>query len=234
MQNFHYVAVLLDMMYGLELEDQDLEEYGLIAWGLIKNRNRRLYRYQACINPADNSVTLPCNAIDVDGDSCVELVTSSYEDWERVTNYSEYGDNNTSFVEQSIEAEKFYQSPYYLPGKVLKYEQVGDKLYFTHNYGRVNILYKGILADEEGLPQLSDKEALAIATYIAYVIKFREGLQTNNAAITNQAIQLQALWNKQCDQARVSYLNQNSMDQILEIKSSWDRKSYGKGFKPIR
>lgn len=234
MQNFHYVSVLLDMMYGIELEDADLEEFGLIAWGLIGNKNRKLYRYQACINPSDNSVTLPCNAIDSNGDSCVELVTSSYEDWERVTNYSEYGDNNTSFIEQSIEAEKFYQSPYYLSGKVLKYEQVGDKLYFTHNYGKVNILYKGVLADEEGLPELSDKEATAIATYIAYIIKFKEGLVTNNQAITNQAIQLQALWNKQCDQARVTYLNQNAMDQILEAKSSWDRKSYGKGFKVIR
>ena len=234
MQNFHYIAVPLDMMYGLELEDQDLEEYGLIAWGLIGNKNRRLYRFQTCIDPQDNSVTLPCNALDINGESCVEAVTTLYEDWERVTNYSEYGDNNTSFVEQSIEAEKFYKSPYYIPGKLLEYEQVGDKLYFTHNYGKVNILYKGILADEEGLPEITDKEAIAIATYIAYVLKFKEGLQTNNVNISNQATQLYGLWNKQCDQARVSYLNQNDMNNILDIKSSWDRKSYNKSYKPIR
>lgn len=229
--NFHYVAVLLDMMYGMELEDQDLEEYGLLAWGLIGNRNRKLYKFQAQINPIDNSVTLPCNALDVNGDNCVELVTAQTEDWETVTNYSDYGNQYTSFVEQGIEAEKYYQGFYYLPGKVLKYEKVGDKLYFTHNYGTVNILYKGILADEDGLPELTDKEATAIATYIAYIMKFKEGLQTNNAAITNQAIQLQALWNKQCDQARISYLNQNDMDQILDVKGSWNRKSYGKGIK---
>jgi len=52
---------------------------------------------------------------------------------------------------------------------MIQYEQVNDKLYFTHNYGYVNILYKGILADEDGLPQLTDKEANAIATYLAYV-----------------------------------------------------------------
>lgn len=225
---------MLDMIYGIELEDQDLEELGLLAWGYIGNKNRRLYKYHACIDPTDNSVTLPCNAIDSNGDSCVELVTASYEDWERVTNYSEYGDNNTSFVEHAIEAEKFYQSPYYLPGKVLKYDQVGEKLYFTHNYGRVNILYKGVLFDDDGLPEISDKEAMAIATYIAYITKFKEGLQTNNPNIINQANQLQATWLKQCDQARVSYLNQNAMDQILEVKASWDRKSYGKGFKILK
>jgi hypothetical protein len=48
----------------------------------------------------------------------------------------------------------------------------------------VNILYKGILVDDEGLPEITDKEATAIATYIAYVIKFKEGLQTNNPNIT--------------------------------------------------
>ena len=70
-----------------------------------------------------------------------------------------------------------------MPGKLLKYEQVGDKLYFAHNYGRVNILYRGILMDDEGLPQITDKEATAIATYIAYVLKFKEGLITNNNSI---------------------------------------------------
>lgn len=234
MSNFHYVAVQLDLLYGIELEDQDLEEYGLYAWELIGNRNRRLYKYSTCINPIDNSVTLPCNALDIDGDSCVELVTTSYEDWERVTNYSELGDHNTSFIEQSIEAEKRYQSAYYLPGKVLKYEQIKDKLYFTHNYGRVNILYKGIILDEDGLPELTNKEATAIATFIAYILKFKEGLQTNNSAIMTQAEKLNVLWNRQCDQARVKYLNQNAMDQILEIKTSWDRKLFGKGYKPIR
>jgi hypothetical protein len=37
MTNFHYVSVLLDMLYGIELEDSELEEYGLLAWGLIGN-----------------------------------------------------------------------------------------------------------------------------------------------------------------------------------------------------
>lgn len=232
MNNFHYVSVLLDMLYGLELEDQDLEEYGLIAWGLIGNKNRRLYRYRTCIDPSDNSVTLPCNVIG--GDNSVEAVTASYEDWERVTNKSDFGDNNSSFVEHANEAEKFYQSPYYLPGKLLKYEKVGDKLYFVRNYGMVNILYKGILADDEGLPELSDKEATAIATYIAYVLKLREGLQTNNANIMQQGQYLYGLWLKQCDQARVTSLSQNDMNNILDIKTSWDRKSYGKSYKPIK
>lgn len=233
MNNFHYVGVLLDMLYGIELEDEEIEELGLLAWGLIGNKNTRLYRYCTPIGP-DLSVTLPCNAISGTDGGVIEAVTSSYEDWERVTNYSDWGDNNTSFIEQNIEAEKFYQSKYYLPGKLLKYEQVGDKLYFTHNYGRINILYKGIVADEEGLPELTDKEANAIATYIAYVIKFKEGLITNNLQVTQQAQSLKAQWLQQCDQARITYLNQNDMNNILDVAFSYDRHRYGKSTKILK
>lgn len=234
MNNFHYTAVLLDQMYGIQIEDADLEELGLIAWDLIGNKTRKLYKYSTNIDPSDNSVTLPCNALDLNGDSCVELVTTSYEDWNRNTNITDFGDQSTAFAEQYIESAKQYQGSYYLQGKVLKYEQVQNKLYFTHNYGRVNILYKGIIADEEGLPELTDKEAVAIATYIAYVSKFKEGLKTNNGDIIKMSQVLEGRWLKQCDQARVKQLSQNDMDAILEAGVSWDRKRYGFGYKPLR
>ena len=234
MNNFHYTAVLLDQLYGIQMEDADLEELGLIAWGLIGNKVRRLYKYSTIIDPIDNSITLPCNAYDVNGDSCVELVTSSYEDWNRSTNKTDFGDQSTSFAEQYIESTKQYQGHYYLPGKVLSYDKVQNKLYFTHNYGRVNVLYKGIIADDEGLPELTDKEATAIATYIAYVNKFKEGLKTNNGDILKMSQILEGRWLKQCDQARVKQLSQNEMDAILEAGASWDRKRYGFGYKPLK
>lgn len=227
--NFHYVAVLLKELYNITPENETLEELGLLAWGHIGNKETRLYRYSTNIG-SDLSVTLPCNALEGE----VEAVTASYEDWERTTNHTDFGDVNTIFVENNIEAEKYYQSPFYISGKLLKYEQVQDKLYFAHNYGKVNILYKGILMDEEGLPELSDKEATAIATYIAYVTKFKEGLSTNNTAILQQAQLLNGMWQKQCDQARVTYLNQNDFNQIMDVRDSFDRHWYGKSLKPIR
>lgn len=234
MNNFHYVSVLLDQLYGIQMDDVDVEELGLIAWGLIGNRVRKLYKYSTVIDPLDNSVTLPCNAIDIDGESCVELVTASYEDWNQNTNKSDFGDFSTAFAEQYIESAKQYQGPYYLPGKVLKYEKVQDKLYFTHDYGRVNILYKGVIADEEGLPELTDKEANAIATYIAYNNKFKEGLRTNNEGSIKMSQMLEQRWLKQCDQARIKRLSQNDMDAILEVGASWDRKRFGFGYKPLK
>jgi hypothetical protein len=37
--------------------------------------------------------------------------------------------------------------------------------------------------DDDGLPEITDKEAMALATYVAYITKNREGLKTNNAGL---------------------------------------------------
>jgi hypothetical protein len=31
-----------------------------------------------------------------------------------------------------------------------------------------------------------------------------------------------------------SYINQNEMDEILNVATSWDRKRFGRSFKPVR
>lgn len=224
--NFHYISVLLDMLYGIEMDDEDVEELGLRAWDLIGNKNTRLYSYTACTD-SDNSIKLPCNA------TSVESVTTSCEDWSRVTNYSNNGDYRTSIIENQIESQKYYKSQYYQPGKLVSFRQIGYNLYFGQNYGALNILYKGIEADEDGLPELTDKEANAIATFIAYTQKYKEGLLTNNTVMMNLAANLEQKWLKQCDQARVTELNQNDMNEILNIRDSWNRHVYNYSFKPI-
>lgn len=230
MENFHYGQVLLKMLYDIEMDDEDYEEIALRAWELIGNKNIKLYKYTTTVD-CDNSITLPCNAL-TDG-SVIESVTTSYEDWERTTNYSNFGEPKSAHIESRNEISKFYNSPLYVPGKLLKYEQVGDKLYFEHNYGPITILYKGVLSDDEGLPEITGKEAQAIATYVAYIEKFKEGMVTNNGDIIKLAQILKANWLQQCDQARVSYLNQNDMNNILDVKTSWNKKTYNKTFKPI-
>ena len=88
------------------------------------------------------------------------------------------------------------------------------------------------MLDDDGLPEITDKEATALATYCAYVVKYREGLQTNNANIVQLAENLRLKWLKQCDQARTeSEMSQNDWDQILDARTSWDRKQHNKSLK---
>lgn len=229
MNKFHYIDVMLDSLYGMEMDPDDIEELGLVAWNLIGNKNIQLYRFTDTINPMDLSITLPCNALD--NDDCIEAVTATFEDWERASNKYDEGDINSQQVEHYIEARKVFKDPLYVSGKFLPYTKKGDKLYFNKNYGRVNILYRGVILDEEGLPELTDKEATAIATFIAYTLKFKEGLKTSNQNILQQSQLIKNMWERQCDQARVKYLNQNDIDRILNASHSWNRKIFGKSYK---
>ena len=49
----------------------------------------------------------------------------------------------------------------------------------------------------------------------------------------NLAYSLEQRWLKQCDQARVTQLSQNDINDILNVRDSWNRHNYGMSFKPI-
>lgn len=225
--NFHYGMSLCQTLYGIDLKEEDYEEIALVAWNLIGNKQYKLYQYNTCANTTQ--IELPCNC------DYIESVTTNYEDWKNTSNQHSNGDINSNYVEHYIESRKTFKDPLYQSGKFIKYERVGDTLYLHEPYGHISILYKGVLLDEEGLPEISDKEALAIATYCAYTTKFKESIITNNPNIIQMANMLKQQWNVQCDQARVSeYINQNEMDKILEAKTNWNRKLHNKSYKPIR
>lgn len=227
--NFHQAMFQANLLYGLEMLPQDFEEYGLIAWNMIGNKNVRLFRFCTRIQCPDFTVELPCNA------DIVEAVTYTAEDWNYVTNKTPNGDYNSQFIENYIEGRKLFENSLYMSGKYAKYERVGDTLYFDKNYGEVQILYKGVILDEDGLPMINDKESIAIATFVAYRKKYKEGLMTNNPNIVQMAQLLQQDWMKYCDAARVpEYINQNDMNEILDAKTSWNRKIFNKSYKPIR
>lgn len=229
MNDFNYIYILANQLYGLELEPINFEEVALIGWNLIGNKTVRLYRYYDKVDCTDFSIKLPCNC------DIIEAVTYNHEDWNYSTNKTVNGDYNSQFTEQYIESRKLYSDPLYISGKYAKYERVGDRLYFDKDYGQVAILYKGVILDDDGLPQVNDKEALAIATYLAYVTKQKQGWITNNQNLLQEAQYMQQQWLKYCDSARVpSHLSQNDMDEILQAKSSWNRKIYNKSYKAIK
>lgn len=229
MVNFHYAITLAQMLYDIEGDDDDLEEIGLIAYNFIGNKNTRLYKTTLNVNSLDGSVELPCNC------DIIEAVTyCGFEDWNYTSNTKENGDYKSLTTENSIEQQKQFLDPFYIDGKYVKYKRVNNTLYVNKGLGKIQILYHGILLDEDGLPQLNDKEALAIAEYIAYVYKYKEAIKTNNQLILKMATDLKQQWLFHCDAARVpEYVSQEEMDKILNVQSSWGRKLYNKSYKPI-
>ena len=61
-----------------------------------------------------------------------------------------------------------------------------------------------------------------------------KALITNDPSTFQLAQSLEQKWKIKCTQSRVTELNQNEIDEILNVSVSWDRKRFGKSFKSIR
>lgn len=229
---FHTAYTHARDFYGIELTPIDFENIGLVGWNKIGNKDYRLYKYVA--TPQLNElgeyyVDLPCNT------DIIESVTANYEDHQKTTPTNNIsGSNQSAWVEGYIESRKFHTNHLYASGKYIKYRIEENKLFLADSFESITILYKGVISDETGLPYLTEDEVDAIATFCAYSDTFKKALVTRDANTFQFAQVLEQKWKTKCTQARVEYLNQNNIDEILNVSVSWDRKRFGKSFKPIR
>lgn len=213
-------------LYGVTVSEDEFEDMALNAWELIGNRHTRLYKY---IGSTENQeLQLPCN-VDLIESVHIPILDAKHSGPEYDTILSD-----AIYTEHYIESYKRLEDPYYSSGKLVRYDEGDNVLYFSRDYPSVKVIYHGVLVDEEGLPLVSNKEVRAIATYIAYSSFYKEGLRKRDNDSLTLAQTLKMDWLQQCNAARVpEYLSQNDMDAILDAGVRWDRKRYGKSFKPI-
>ena len=227
--NFRYALTLAQTLYDVEGDSDNLIDIGLVAHNFIGNKFTQLHKETLDVNCEDGSIQLPCDA------NMIEAVTyCGMEDWNYTDNTKPNGDISSLYTENYIESRKAFLDPHYISGKFVKYRKVGDKLYVNKGLGKVQVLYHSLILDEDGLPAINDKEAIAIAEYIAYVTKYKEAIRTNNQNVLRMAQELKQQWLFHCDAARVpEHVSQNEMDQILDALTAASWKTHGKSFKPI-
>lgn len=230
MQDIHYAQFLAESLYGIDILPEDFEEMALIAFRMIGNKRTQLM--STCLRVDCNGlVQLPCDC------DMIEAVTWGFEDWNNVSNKQWFGELSSQFTENWIEGQKMITSPFYLPGKYVDYKEVSDNVIQIKDpiSSVVYLLYHTENLNDEGLPTITDQEAIAIATFVAYTQKFKEAMLTNNKDMMEVSRFLQTEWNRRCDAARIpDHLSQNDGNTILNAKSSWDRKEYNKSYKPIK
>lgn len=227
---FHQAMYLAKTLYEVEFTDEDdFDEIALIGYGLIGNKEVKLKRFIGKIDQVTLSLELPCDC------DIIEAVTHAYGEWSNPDGVWPNGDFSTAWTEAYIESRKHERDPLATWGGRVPYWRVGNVLYFDHNHGPICVLYKSQEKDGEGLPYLNDKEALAVATYVAYVQKHKESLKTHNNAIMQEAQMLKKDWERYCDQARTpEELTQNDAQMIINTKNSWDRGFHNFSYKPQR
>ena len=218
---------LVQSLYGIDPNPEDFEDLAMTAWELLGNKHTRLYRYVA--DTENKELLLPCNV------DQIESVHIPIVDAQYTSNITDYGDIDSYFVERYIDAWKFMEDPFDQRGKLLKYKEGGDRLYFTRDYYKVMVVYQGIIvSDEDGLPMINAKEQKAIAAFIAWRMMFKDSLIKRDRASIELANVLKEEWLRRCNAARIpEHISQNEMNAILDVKYRWDRKQFGKSNIPI-
>lgn len=215
------------MLYDIDINDMDtLIEIGLIAYNFIGNKNTHLV--SEIVKVDHGLVKLPCKA------DLVEAITyPNMEDWNYTSSTKNYGDINSLNIEQYIEKSKNSVDPLYISGRFIKYRREGNYIYVSEDIQQVCVLYHTEQLDEDDLPLINDKEAIAIADYIAYTVKYKEALRSNNNSVFQMAQIIKKQWQIHCDAARVpEYVTQNEMNDLLDVISSQNRKVHGRSYKP--
>lgn len=220
----------LTEVYGIEIDDDLFETYAMSAWNYIGNLHSRFYKTKIFPHLTEDGLfkaRIPCNAY------VIESITTNYEDFQRTDSFDEFIDSKSSVIETDNEAYKYDTPSIYQSGRLVNYQKEGDYLYFNEPYKELNVLYKGIYADEDGLPYLTFREMEAIAVYCVYTHFYKKAIATMDNNTLQMAQLFEQKWQKKCTQARnPEHINQNEMNTILDAKTSWDRKVYGLSFKP--
>lgn len=223
--NFRSVYGLANTLYGTSLSPEEFEDVALNGWNQIGNRQTRLHRYVT--STESGRIKLPCN---VDFIEAVFLSTPDVHDSSNVNNPNYYN----RIVEFYNETQKTEPNPFYNSGHLAKYRIEGDYLVFDRDYNDVTIMYHGVITDDEGFPYLNDKEVQALAAYLAYVDIYKKSLLKKDGNLFNLATSVKNDWLRFCNAARIpEHITQNEINDVLDVKTRWDRKSYGKTFKPM-
>ena len=220
--SFKSVYGLANSLYGVTMDIDTFEDVALNGWELIGNKQTRLHRF---ITDTENGkIKLPCN---------VDIIEAVYVPGLVVQETSNSGviEYINKSVELYIESQKKEMNPFYNKGHLVKYRIEGDYIVLDKDYNNVTIIYHGIILDEEGLPYLSDKEVQALAAYVAYVQTYKKSLIKSDGNLVNLANVIKADWIRLCNSARIpNHITQNDMNDVLDVKTRWDRKMYSKSF----
>ena len=223
--NFKSVYAMANSLYGVNMDETSFEDLALTGWDLIGNKQTKLYRYKT--STENKRVKLPCNT------ELIEAVYGGKPDANTSSPISYTGNLDNQFYEDVNESLKTKHHSLYDSNSLVHYRLEGDELVFDSDYNNIVILYHGIIVDEDGLPFLNDKEVHALALYCAYASLYKQSLVMKDGNAFQLAGALKADWLRACNAARVRPMTQNEIDDILDVRTRWDRKVYGKSFKPV-
>lgn len=238
--DFMYAKFLLKDLYDIDMHQDDYVERAYNVYRAIGNIATGVHHFKFTVGD-DLKIELPCNCEFIESVSTDENLLMRQED---LIIYSATNSSLSpnSFLADIISNESLRRvyipqssnlhptgifMPYDLQGRVMHFfpEQSGTK---------GNLIYRGVLVDDDDNPILYRKEAEAIAAQLAYLHTQKQVFMRDPAAagilsyIKPEANRLMAA-------AKIpEYISQNQWNRIFAARTRHDRKVFNSSYKPMQ
>lgn len=243
-ENFLAAKFLLKSLYGITMQEEDYIDWAYRIYRKIGNIATATHCIKEDV-PDDLLIDLPCNVEFVEAVSTGDVYMNNTAD---VVYYFDGTQNIRPQINQYYYPDilnSTYMSKISLSrtdlhpiGQLVPYEIIGKNkkilLKEPMKGQQVNIIYRGQILDDDGLPSLSPKEVEAIATYLAYWntrknMFLKDPTAEKLFAVSKQEAELAIAAAKIPE-----YVSQNFWDQLLSAKTRMDRKVFHNSYKPMQ
>jgi hypothetical protein len=233
-------------LFGISMTNDNFVEDSYFIYRGLGNVATAVHAYNATIS-LDGYVGLPCNCEFVDS---VSEGTFSYIDDDDITVI--YSDPNTvtvtggySFLPDVISDPGFKRynlskSQLHAEGEFIPYEidinGCDRRLKFDSRFigHQVQIIYKGVLMDDDKNPLLTYKEVEAIAYKMAFIHTQKRAFKGDPEAVKMLTYIKQESEKKAVSAKIPEYLSQNFFDRLLSAKTRIDRKVFYSSYKLLQ
>lgn len=219
-------------LYGLDMTEDDFIEMAYDVWRTIGNIATTVERYYIKV-PGDFIIEIPKQAefIDsvtiIDERNIMESFDSSGSKDRNIFPYQER--NNLPTINQSITMSR---------GKSVNYTNEGNNSIRITSIDALNrdvmVVYRSFDTDEDGLPFLNDKEVAAVAAGVAKREMVKKAFMGVALKDKTSVALLQYITAESARLLTAAKIDENitddAIDKMLDVKTSWDRKQYGRRF----
>jgi len=209
--------------FGFDLNEDDVEEYVDDLLRQIGNLHVEYYKFRGKVVKAEtgNFVDLPCNALSIDSVTTGDDInhTSNTSTADQTSHYIKY-----NYTETGMHPDGAF---------IQNWSNKGTRLVFDNYEGSVQIFYRGQLVDDNNIPMVTSMELYALAEFFNFMRNQRRYYTLPPTAdLKDKMLMSKAELDGKIDRARVDFkFNQNLVNRYLDIKTSFNRKSFNRDIK---
>lgn len=241
--DYLYSKYTMKTLFDISMPDDDFVENSYMAYRNLGNVATANHAYNATVDE-NCQIDLPCNCeyIDAvtegyltDADDDLSIVYSNAAEVTITTGYNFLTDviNNPSYKRHNLSKSQLHPTGSFVPYEIDR--TCDTKLLFNEKFvGQpINIIYRGILMDNDHNPLLSIKEVEAIAYKMAF-IQTQKKAYKGDVAAANMLQYIKGEAERKSAAAKIpEYVTQNFIDRLLTAKTRHDRKVYYSSYKTM-